>query len=162
MNILKYIELYIINVWYESCESESHSVVSDSLQSHGLYRILWARILEWVAFPFSRGSSWPWHQTQVSHIAGRFFTIWANQEAETKTKNKTKQTNKQKNPRASLVAQMVKNLPAMRETCVWSLGRESPLEKGMAPYSGILAQRIPWTEEPGRLQSVKLPRVRCK
>ena len=96
--------LYIINVWYENCESESHSVVSDSLQPHGLYRILWARILEWVAFPFSRGSSRPWHQTQVSHIAGRFFTIWANQEAETKTKNKTKQTNKQKTPRASLVA----------------------------------------------------------
>ena len=52
---------------------------------------------------------------------------------------------------ASLVAQMVKNLPAMQETCVRSLGREDPLEKGMAIHSS-LAWEIPWTEEPGRLQ----------
>ena len=43
---------------------------------------------------------------------------------------------------------MVKNLPAMQETWVQSLGREDPLEKGMATYSSILAWRIPWTEEP--------------
>ena len=53
---------------------------------------------------------------------------------------------------ASLVAQIVKNLPAMPETWVQSLGQEDPLEKGMATYSSILAWRIPWTEEPGRLQ----------
>ena len=53
---------------------------------------------------------------------------------------------------ASWVAQMVKTLPAMRETWVWSLGREDPLEKGMAAHSNILAWRIPLTEEPGRLQ----------
>ena len=47
---------------------------------------------------------------------------------------------------------MVKNLPAMQETWVQSLGRENPLEKGMATYSSILAWRIPWTEEPGGLQ----------
>ena len=52
-------------------------------------------------------------------------------------------------PRASPVAQMVKNLPAMQETWVWSLGWEDPLEKGMATHSSILAWRIPWTEEPG-------------
>ena len=52
---------------------------------------------------------------------------------------------------ASLVAQMVKNLPAMQETWVRSLGREDPLEKGMAIHSS-LAWEIPWTEEPGRLQ----------
>ena len=52
---------------------------------------------------------------------------------------------------ASLVAQMVKNLPAMQETWVWSLSREDPLEKGMATHSNILSWRIPWTEEPGRL-----------
>ena len=46
----------------------------------------------------------------------------------------------------SLVAQMVKNLPAMQETCVPSLGGEDPLEKGMAIHSGFLAWRIPWTE----------------
>ena len=49
---------------------------------------------------------------------------------------------------------MVKNLPAMRETWVQSLGWEDPLEKGVAPHSRILAWRIPWTEEPGRIQSV--------
>ena len=55
---------------------------------------------------------------------------------------------------AFLVAQLVKNLPAMQETLVQSLGQEDPLEEGMAAHSGILAWRIPWTEEPGRLQSI--------
>ena len=50
---------------------------------------------------------------------------------------------------ASLVAQLVKNLPARWETWVWSLGREDPLEKEMATHSSTLAWRIPWTEEPG-------------
>ena len=54
---------------------------------------------------------------------------------------------------ASLVAQAVKKLPAMQETGVWSLGWEDPLEKGMATHSSILAWRIPWTEQPGRLSS---------
>ena len=53
----------------------------------------------------------------------------------------------------SLVAQMEKNLPAMRETGIQSLGWEDPLQKGMATHSSILAWRIPWTEEPGRLHS---------
>ena len=57
--------------------SESHSVVSESLRSHGLYWILQTRILGWVAFPFSRGSSQPRDWTQVSHTAGGFFTSWA-------------------------------------------------------------------------------------
>ena len=57
------------------------------------------------------------------------------------------------------LAQMVKNLPAMQETQVWPLGREDPLEKGMATHSTILAWRIPWTEEPGVLQSVGLQRA---
>ena len=51
----------------------------------------------------------------------------------------------------SLVAQMVKNLPAMQETQVQSLGQEDLLEKGMATQSSMLAWRIPWTEEPGGL-----------
>ena len=55
--------------------------------------------------------------------------------------------------RASLVAQMVKNLPAMQETQVQSLGREDPLENRMATHSSILVWRIPWTEEPGGPQS---------
>ena len=61
---------------------------------------------------------------------------------------------------ASLVAQMVKNPPAMQETWVQSLGWEDPLEKGTATHSSILAWRIPWTEEPGRLQSMGLQTVR--
>ena len=56
--------------------------------------------------------------------------------------------------RASLVAQRVKNPPAMRETWVQSLGWEDPLEKEMAIHSSILAWEIPWTEEPGGLQSM--------
>ena len=52
---------------------------------------------------------------------------------------------------ASLVAQSVKNLRAMQETWVQSLGREDPTEESMATHSSILAWRIPWTEEPGRL-----------
>ena len=53
-----------------------------------------------------------------------------------------------------------KNLPAVQETHVWSLGREDPLEKGMTTHSSILAWRIPWTEEPGRLQSMGSQRIR--
>ena len=60
---------------------------------------------------------------------------------------------------ASLVAQMVKNLPALYETRVRSLGWEDPLEEGMATHSSILAWRIPWTEEHGGLQSIKSQRV---
>ena len=57
---------------------------------------------------------------------------------------------------ASLVAQMVKNLPAMQEARVQPLGQEDALEKGMATHFSILAWRIPWTEEPGGLQSIEL------
>ena len=55
---------------------------------------------------------------------------------------------------------MLKNLSAMQETQVQSLGREDPLEKGMATHSSILDWRIPWTEEPGGLQSMGSQRVR--
>ena len=61
--------------------------------------------------------------------------------------------------RASQVARMVKNLPVMQETTVRSLGWEDPLEKGMATHSSILAWRIPWTEEPGGVQSMVPHRV---
>ena len=55
---------------------------------------------------------------------------------------------------------MVKNLPAMRETLVQPLGWEDPLQEEVATQSSILAWRIPWTEEPGRLQSMESRRVR--
>ena len=58
--------------------------------------------------------------------------------------------------KASLVAQIIKNLPAMWDTWVHSLSREEPLEKRMAAHSSFLAWRIPWTEEPGGLQSMVL------
>ena len=59
----------------------------------------------------------------------------------------------------SLVAQMIKNLPAMQDTWVWSLSREDPLEQDMATHSSILTWRIPWTEEPGRLLSMGAQRI---
>ena len=62
--------------------------------------------------------------------------------------------------RASVVAQMVKRLPTMQETRVWSLGWEGPLEKEMAIHSSTLAWKIPWTEKSGRLQSMGWQRVR--
>ena len=55
---------------------------------------------------------------------------------------------------------MIKNLPTMQDTWVQSLGQEDPLEKGMATHSGILAWKIPWTEEPGKLKSIESPTVR--
>ena len=62
-------------------------------------------------------------------------------------------------PRASLLAQMVKNLPKTGETQVRSLGQEDPLEMGMETHSSILVWRIPWTEKPGGLQSLESQRV---
>ena len=59
----------------------------------------------------------------------------------------------------SLVAQLVKNLPAMQETQVRSLGWEDPLEEEMATHSSILAWKIPWTEEPDGLQSMEFQRM---
>ena len=58
------------------------------------------------------------------------------------------------------MAQSLKPLPAMWETWVQSLGQEDPLEKEMATHSSILGWKIPWTEEPGRLQSMGMQRVR--
>jgi len=62
--------------------------------------------------------------------------------------------------RTSLVVQTVKNLPAMQKTQVLLLGLEDPLEKEMVTHSNILAQRIPWTEEPAGLQSIGSQRVK--
>ena len=69
---------------YQCCSVLSRSVMSYSLRPHGLYRvygILQARILEWAAYPFSRGSSQPRKGTGISCIVGRFFTSWATREA---------------------------------------------------------------------------------
>ena len=73
-------------------------------------------------------------------------------------KDRTPENGPPKVTEASLVAQTVKRLPTMRETRVQSLGW-GDLEKAMAPHSSILAWKIPWTEEPGRLQSMGSQRV---
>ena len=62
-------------------------------------------------------------------------------------------------PGASLVAQMLKKPSAAQETQVWSLGEEDPLEEEMTTHSSVLAWRVPWTEEPGGLQSTESQRV---
>ena len=80
--------------------------------------------------------------------------------AKSQTRLKRPSHNMHTNERASLAAQMVKNLPTMRETLVQSLGLEDPLEKGKATRPSILVWRIPWTEEPGGLQSTGSHRVR--
>ena len=100
-----------------------------------IHGILQARILEWFAMIFSRGSSQPRNWTWVSCIVGRFFTIWATREVDLHTLLCLPGSSDSKNP------------PAMKETQVWSLGQEDPLEKEMATHSSILAWRIPWTEE---------------
>ena len=73
--------------------------------------------------------------------------------------NKLYHLSYQGNPKSSLVAQAVKNLPAMQEAGVQSLGWEDPLEKEMATHSSILGWRISWIEEPGGLQSMGSQRV---
>ena len=84
---MKWKDAYSLEGKWPSLEIESHSVLYDSLPPHGyiVHVILQAGILKWVAFPFSRGSSQPRDQTQVSRIAGRFFTNWAIREAPQKT-----------------------------------------------------------------------------
>ena len=61
---------------------------------------------------------------------------------------------------SQIILKILKNLPAMRETWVWSVGWEDPLEEGMTTHSSVLAWRIPWTEEPGGLQSMGSQRLR--
>ena len=137
----------------------SHSDTSDSFVtpwtvahqaplSTGIYQ---ARILEWVSMPSSKGSSWLRDWTQVSHVAGGFFTVLATWQYSAAWVKSHKAFFTQG---ASLVAQMVKNPPAMQETWHLSLGQEDPLAKGMATHSYILAWRIPWIEEPGGLHTV--------
>ena len=97
-----------------------------SLPGSSVHRIFQARILEWAAVPFSRGSSQP-----MEDLSYKCFT-------------KKSACKKKKKKKSACNA----------ETWVWSLGWEDPLEKGTATHSSILAWRIPWTEEPGRLQSM--------
>ena len=75
-------------------------------------------------------------------------------------KKKVTPPKKRSHPGNFLVAQLVKNLPAVQETPAQFLGWEDPLKEGIASHTSILARRIPWTEEPGGLQSMGSQRVR--
>ena len=139
------------------------------LPDFSVHRILQARLLEWVAIPFSRGPSQSRGETQVSCIPGRLFTIWTTREIQPIAGGKNGaqsmggrihrcSTYRYWGLRASLVAQLVKNLPSMNVTQVQSLGQEDPLEEGMATHCSILAWRTPWTGKHDGLQSMGLQR----
>ena len=126
-----------------------------SLSGSSVHGIFQARLLEWIATSFSRGSSQPRNRTRVSRITGRRFTVWAivgynHLQFRLPFPSLCTFNVEQDFP----VAQTVKNLPAMQETGIRSLGCEAPMEQGMGIHSNGLAWRIPWTEKPGRLQSV--------
>ena len=114
-----------------------------------VHGILQARILEWVAISFSRGSSRPRDRTQVSHIAGRCFNLLAIREEV------------YINTRICVGRWIleVKKLPANAGDMGSIPDSGRSLEKEMATHSSILAWRIPWTEEPGGLQSTGSQRV---
>ena len=137
-----------------------------SLSGSSIHGIFQARVLEWLAISFSRGSSWPRNRTQVSLIAGRRFTV-CNSGSNSGDPGSIPGSGRSPEEGigypfryswASLVAQTTKIWPAMRETWVWPLGWKDRLEEFMATHSSILAWRIPWMEEPGRLQSIGLHR----
>ena len=104
---------------------------------------------------------WPWGMPLPTHTSvetpGHCSTEWSKSEREKQILCVDAYI---WNLGTSLVAQTVKNLPAVQETQVWSLGQEYPLKKGMAINSSILAWRIPWTEEPCQVQSMWLQRAR--
>ena len=122
--------------------------MSNSLQPHealpgsSVHGIPQARILEWVTMPCFRGSSWPKDQTHLSCLLGRFFTLVLPGNPEREYTSKVLHDASHK-IWASLVTQLIKNLPAKGETWIRSLDWEDPLEKGKATHSSILAWRIP-------------------
>ena len=149
------------NGWYGRA---SHSVVSESFWLHALQTIrllcpggiLQARTLGCVAISFSRGSSWPRDQTRVSCVACRLFTVWATGEGQKAillhTENLQVQ-NEIANPKKNFYAQSYLYFKLINLLIYLTV------QKAMAPHSSTLALKIPWTEEPGRLQSMGLLRV---
>ena len=100
-----------------------------SLSGSSVHGIFQARVLEWIAISFSRGSSWPRNWTQVSRIAGRHFTIWATREAHNRKAY------------APLILHLLLVELSYR-------GLNTKTEKAMAPHSSTLAWKIPRMEEP--------------
>ena len=132
--------MFFLHLFTYKRKNFSSSSSGDAWDNRKRGDFLWCGILRWgvVLSLISRPPSVPFLLTELLLLLTHSvdITLWA-----------------------SLVAQMVKCLPTMRETRVQSLGREDLLEKAMAPHSSTLAWKIPWTEEPGRLQSMGLQRV---
>ena len=120
------------------------------LQSMGSLRVRhdWATSLSLFTFM-------PWRRKMATHSSGLAWRIPGTGEpGGLPSRGSQRIGHNWSNLAASAVAQMVKNLPTMLETWIWSLGQEDPLEKGMAGHSNILAWRIPGTAEPGGLPSL--------
>ena len=144
--------------WCLDCD-RSHRLYSPPGSSvHG---ILQARILEWVAIPFSRGSSQP-REPGIEPASPALQADYLPSQPPGKPINARSRTQIPGSlaPEAVLKHPIAKNAPAMQETPVRFLGQEDPLEKGLATHSSILAWRIPRTEEPGGLQSMGSQRGR--
>ena len=134
-----------------------------------IHGILQARILEWVAFPFSRRSSQPRDRIQVSYIAGRFFTSWATREAQLIRYTRLNNKEKEMANHSSILAWRILwteepsgllSIGSQRVRHDWSdLACMHALEKETATHSNILSWRILWTEELGGLPSMGLHRV---
>ena len=122
---------FLVFIILTSCSFHLKSLSSDASATQVFYQGIWTH----KALP----TTGPLHL--LFYLPGKLFLFFGN-------------------AHASLVAHTVKNLPAMQETQVLSLGWEDILKKGMATHFSILAWRIPWTEEPGRLQSMGSQRVR--
>ena len=134
-----------------------------SLPGSFVHGILQARILEWVAVPLSTGSSRPRDWTWVSHPVSRFFTSWATREAFLGNLSLTSVVLKTRvECHCSLMHTLGKHMgcfPHWITKTTFIQGYCVPPEKAMAPHSSTLAWKIPWMEEPGRLQSMGSPRV---
>ena len=169
----------------QSCPT-LHIPLDYSPPGSSIHVIFQAKILEWVAISYSRVSPWPRDQNHISCVSctGRQILDHCTTWETPKRLNDLGQVNQApsfllwesshragvraqrefflsfQSIGASLVAQMVKNLPATQETQVRSLGQEDALEEETATHSSILAWRISWTEEPGGLQSSPRDRTR--
>ena len=146
-----------------------------SLQGSSVLEISRARILEWVALSYFKESSHPGIKPMSSALASRVLYHWTTRGGPVDPVNAAKSecpdfffysslriTLRSGWGRGFPYGSAEKNLPAMqktKETWGWSLGRDDPLEKEMATHSSILAWEIPWTEEPGGLQSIGSQRV---
>ena len=143
--------------WILSFKMLFHSLLSLSSRGHKGGGICISEIID--ISPGNLDSSWCFIQPVISHD---MLSIKLNKHSDNMQPWRIPFPiwNKSIVPKASLVAQRLKCLPSMWETWVQSLGREDPLEKETATHSSILAWRIPWTEEPGRLQPMGSQRVR--